>query len=491
MSEARELYDRLTFDVVDGSLEERDRMNRSADRLALAGADGEDVYGVTRGFGPLAQYAASAEPSEQGLNLIHHLSAGQGEPLDPMVTRLMMRLRLHGMTRGFSAVRFAHWQHLADAFNAGFIPVVPSQGSLSASGDLIPLAHAALALSGRGEAWVQGPEGWEKRDAGKLLAELGIAPMSWNARDALAFVNGSSASLATALMNHVRLEDACWISAALTGRCVELLGASAEPYASEVVEARGSLAGHHRASAWILEQLTVVRSAREARQLQEVYSLRCAPQIIGSVWDQLQATGALLAQEAEACSDNPVVTPNRILHAGNFHAINAGLASDHHALLAHQLAFLAERQIAVLVEPATNGGLPALLASSPGATSGLAGVQLAASAMVSEIRQKCTPSTTTSLPTNLSNQDIVPMSLVGGRRVAEQCDLMELVFGSLGITLTQMAHVLGVTSASSVWEVLATTSPRLKADRPLSHEVRAARNTLADASSKALSAEPS
>lgn len=487
----RQLVRRLLDEPVRADPAQQVAMARSALQLDGALASGAAVYGVTRGFGPLVRYAADPASGDQGLGLIHHLAAGQGEPLSLETTRLMLGLRLSGMTRGYSAVQVERWQVLADAHNAGFVPVVPSVGSVSASGDLIPLAHAALALAGHGEAWRRTPDGLAPAPAGEVLVELGLEAVAWEARDALAFVNGSSASLAVALENHVRLESTCWAAAALTGRAVELLGASAEPYAGKVVEARGSLPGHLLASRWIRDQLTVERSAADARTLQEPYSLRCAPQIIGSVWDHVQALGDLLLQEAHACSDNPVVTADDVLHAGNFHAIGSGLASDHHGVLAHQIAFLAERQLAVLVDPATNGDLPPLLAPTPGATSGLAGVQLAASAMVASIRQKSTPATVSAIPTNLSNQDIVPMSLVGALRTAQQLELVELVLGTLGVAVAQIGHLVRPQGPDrDVWGRLGIVSTPFLTDRPLHEEVRQVRTLLLEQADRAFAKAP-
>lgn len=454
------------------------RMNASADRLAEALAADAPVYGLTSGFGPLARFPAGVDDNAQGLNLVHHLAAGQGPPLDVATTRLTLGLRLAGMKRGYSGITPASWSALAEVFNAGFTPVVPAKGSVSASGDLLPLAHAALAFAGHGHAWRVTDGEPVVVPAAEELTRLGLRPVRWGARDALAFVNGSSASLAAALRNHVALVRSSWAAAVLTGRLVDVFGASTEPYADDVVDARGGFPGHARAVEWIRTQLSDETPAAKARALQEPYSLRCAPQVIGSVLDQLWSGEELLVREAEACSDNPVISATAVLHAGNFHAVNTGLVSDQHAVLAHQLAFLAERQLALVVEPASNGGLPALLASTPGATSGLAGVQIAASAMVSEVRQKALPATTTALPTNLSNQDIVPMSLVGALRTAEQVELVELVVASLGLAAAQAQHALGLRPVTGLWAEVLAASPRLAADRPLSTEVHRVRDLL-------------
>ncbi|MBP2471926.1 histidine ammonia-lyase [Crossiella equi] len=449
-------------------------MKCSFDSLSAALDSGAPIYGVSRGFGPLAEFQADADVHKHGLGLISHLSVGQGEDLDIETTRLMLQLRFAGMTRGYSGITPERWNELAHLLRAGFLPVVPALGSVSASGDLIPLAHAASALSGKGLAWDLDTDPPAKVPAARRLRDLGLEPVTWDAREALAFVNGTSASLAATLRNQRRLHELCWAAAVLTGAAADLLGANSEAYDDVVGQARGGSPGHATAAAWIREQLTDPRDARTARQLQEPYSLRCAPQVVGTVLDLLTATGTLLARERAGCSDNPVISAEGVYHGGNFYAVTAGLVSDQHATLVHQLAFQAERQLALLVNPASNGGRPPLLAPRPGATSGLAGVQLAASAFLAEIRQQAAPATTTPVPTNLDNQDIVPMALMSALRVARQLARAELVLGSLALGVAQFAHVSGAdTSRVRPWfaRLLAATPP-MSDDRPFAAEVR-------------------
>lgn len=450
-------------------------MRRSHEALAAAIAADAPVYGVSRGFGPLAEFGADPDSARQGLGLVSHLSAGQGPALDIETTRLMLELRLIGMTRGYSGIAPEQWQRLSGILRSGFVPVVPAMGSLSASGDLIPLAHAALALSGGGHAWDVVDRAAVRAPARQVLERLGHEPITWSAREALAFVNGTTASLAATLRNSARIRRQCWVAAALTGTLVETLGSSGEPYESVVAAARGGSVGHETAAAWIRKELSQMRDARTARRLQEPYSLRCAPQILGSVLDFLDASERLLVAEAQGCSDNPIVAVDGIRHAGNFYAATAGLAADQQALLVHQIAYVAERQLALILSPATNGGLPPLLASRPGATSGLAGVQIVATALLAEIRQQCAPATTTPVPTNLDNQDVVPMALMGALRVARQLDSSALVLGSLAVGAAQLLHLTvgdnGNPQHGSLSRLVSRT-PRLMDDRPLADEVR-------------------
>ncbi|MGP3966341.1 aromatic amino acid lyase [Streptomyces sp. 6N223] len=233
-----------------------------------------------------------------------------------------------------------------------------------------------------------------------------------------------------------------------------------------------------------------------SRPLQEPYSLRCAPQIIGAVLDQLSATDEVLAREATGCTDNPVYYEGEFLHAGNFHAMPVGLASDTSGLCLQQIAFLAERQLALLCTPATNGGRAPMLTPHPGASSGLAGVQLSATSFTSRIRQLVYPASLTALPTNGGNQDRVPMALNGANAVSEAIDLAWLVVGSLGLGATQYAALTREEGAAEepardggVWRELSRVSPPLRADRPMAAEVQAARDVLAAAAARLIDEE--
>lgn len=453
--------------------EEREQMEESVRTLSHALSLGGKVYGVTQGFGPLVAYKAEGASQAQGLGLIAHLAVGQGECLSPDVTRFMLWLRLSGMKRGYSAVSVEFWRILAALWERGFTPVVPRDGSVSASGDLVPLAHAALAFAGVGEAW-QGSTavGWTRVSAEAALAALGVEPCAWDAREALAFVNGTSASLALACYHHQGILRLARALAAITGRTACLLGANPEAYHPGLAEVRGHV-GHMRATEWIRAEFRGSANAGAERPLQEPYSLRCAPQVIGAVLDQLTLQESLLVREALGCSDNPVTWGGEVLHGGNFHALPVALCSDQQALCIHQLAFLAERQLALLLDPTHNRGKPPMLTPHPGPASGLAGVQIAATSFVAKIRQLAYPATLTALPTNLGNQDHVPMALNGANTVGELLQFAWLVLGSLGLALNQWTHLdQRRVEAGDFWADLLASFPPLEHDRPLAAEVR-------------------
>ncbi|MFF7768324.1 aromatic amino acid lyase [Streptomyces massasporeus] len=527
--------DTLVGDLLDRSIEPLeptavDQARMAAAHRALTGLDdSRRVYGVTHGFGPLVDHPADPDPARQGLGLISHLATGQGEPLPPDVTRTMVWLRLRGMTLGHSAVAPKTWQRLADLLNAGFVPVVPSEGSLSASGDLVPLAHAALAFAaaesgddgeagdGSGsaddatsptgspaprppragtatpgsprpptppldspapQAWCRDAGGaWRRADASAVLDGLGLPPVTWDARSALAFVNGSSACLARALHTHRELGALTRAAAAVTGRTAALLGASGEPYEDALQRVRNQ-PGQRTVASWIRAERTASGATpdpapRPDRPLQERYSLRCAPQVLGAVLDQLDLQGSVLADEAEGCSDNPVLVDGDLLHGGNFHAAPVAFASETHASCAHQVAYLMERQLALVLDPAANGGLPPLLTPRPGAGSGFAGVQIAASSHLGRLRQLGHPASFTAVPTNLHNQDQVPLALNSANAVAQMTERAWWILGSLLLAVNQLAHLTGHRDGDEarLWRELREEFPPLDRDRPLAGEI--------------------
>ncbi|MEU9225155.1 aromatic amino acid ammonia-lyase [Streptomyces massasporeus] len=493
--------DTLVGDLLDRSVEPLeptavDQARMTAAHRALTALDGSRrVYGVTHGFGPLVDHAADPDPARQGLGLISHLATGQGEPLPPDVTRTMVWLRLRGMTLGHSAVAPKTWQRLADLLNAGFVPVVPSEGSLSASGDLVPLAHAALAFAAAGsgdgggagsrtrspafpEAWCRDAGGaWRRAGSAAVLDGLGLPPVTWDARSALAFVNGSSACLARALHTHRELGALTRAAAAVTGRTAALLGASGEPYEDALQRVRNQ-PGQRTVASWIRTERIASGATPDpapgpGRPLQERYSLRCAPQVLGAVLDQLDLQGSVLADEAEGCSDNPVLVDGDLLHGGNFHAAPVAFASEAHASCTHQVAYLMERQLALVLDPAANGGLPPLLTPRPGAASGFAGVQIAASSHLGRLRQLGHPASFTAVPTNLHNQDQVPLALNSANAVAQMTERTWWILGSLLLAVNQLAHLTGHRDGDEarLWRELREEFPPLDRDRPLAGEI--------------------
>ncbi|MET9294344.1 aromatic amino acid ammonia-lyase [Streptomyces sp. NPDC003077] len=462
------------------------RLEKAAETIDRHLADGRPIYGLTQGFGPLVLYRATSE-MEQGGSLIAHLGTSQGAPLPPETSRLVLWLRLNSMRSGFSAVSPDLWHRLADMWNRGFTPVIPRDGTVSASGDLQPLACAALAFAGQGEAWLRDADGqWRRRPAKEALDELGVEPFEWPVREALAFVNGTGVCLAVALLNQqsaVRLVRAVSV---LTGRLATLLKANPEHFHVGVQEARGQV-GQRTAAAWIRDELPAGLVRSEDRPLQEPYSLRCGPQVLGAALDQLTYAGDVLLREALGCTDNPITYEGEVLHAGNFHGMPVGLASEQIGLAMHTVAYLAERQLALLVNPTTNGGLPTMLTPRAGRGCGLAGVQISATSFISRIRQLVQPASLTTLPTNGWNQDHVPMALNSANGVSDALELGWLAVGSLAVGIAQLAAMVEPGAPQDgLWARLAEISPPLDADRPMAPEVRAAAELVSEHAARLL-----
>ncbi|MFF0744447.1 aromatic amino acid lyase [Streptomyces sp. NPDC004111] len=455
-----------------------DRMEASAATIDGHLATGRPIYGLTLGFGPLVTFEAEDE-AEQGNSLISHLGTAQGRPLDPEACRLVVWLRLNSMRKGFSAVSPEFWQRVADLWNAGFVPAIPRDGTVSASGDLQPLAHAALGFAGHGEAWVRGESGqWSLAPAREVLAELGSEPLEWPVREALAFVNGTGVCLAVSLLNQRSAVRAVRAISTLTARITELLGGNPEHFEEGVGQARGQQ-GQIEVARWLRKEIPAGHTRNESRPLQEPYSLRCTPQVLGAVLDQLNFAGEILVRESEGCTDNPLTYDDKVLHGGNFHAMPVGFASEQTGLALHSAAYLAERQLGVLLNPTTNNGLPIMLTPRAGRGAGLAGVQISTTSFISRIRQLVTPASLTTLPTNGWNQDHVPMALNSANGVGEALDLAWLTIGSLALAVTQLAAITGrSTEGTGLWAELTEISPPLDVDRPMAGEVRRAADVM-------------
>ncbi|RPF20742.1 aromatic amino acid ammonia-lyase [Myceligenerans xiligouense] len=455
------------------ALDEAARARMAGARATLAEtARRRPVYGLTRGFGPLAEWAADPDTSRQGRHLLDHLTAGQGEFLPPRETRLMVWLRLRSMALGLSGADPLAWERLAEQWNAGFVPAVPEDGSLSASGDLLPLAHAAQAAAGHGTAWTHDGETWTTRASGEVLRDLRLSPVEWEARTALSFVNGTAAGLARTMVNHLELTALSTAVLRTTARIALLLGMSPEPFSDAVAQARGH-SGHQHAARTIRHEIEAGDLMRSAsRPLQEPYSVRCAPQVVGTVLDQLRLQESVLVTEATGCTDNPIVHDDDVVHGGNFHAAPVAMVSEQYASCVHQVAYLAERQLAQVLDPAFTGGLPPMLAWRPGENSGLAGVQMAATSLLAAIRQHAYPASCTTVPSNLGNQDHTPLALNSANAVSTMLDRAWLVVGSLCHAVVQLGHHLGAPAPDEMWHELCASIAPLTVDRPLSGEIR-------------------
>ena len=383
-------------------------------RLAAADAP---AYGINTGFGLLAQtrIPASQRTLLQRNILLSH-SAGTGPLLEDGVVRLVLVLKLASLLQGFSGVSPELVKFLERLINAGLHPCVPSQGSVGASGDLAPLAHLSLPILGLGTIRRHG----EIRPAAEALAQEGIAALELGPKEGLALINGTQVSTALALAALFELERV-FAAAIVTGSMsLDALQGSDVPFDPRIHELRGH-DGQKRVSRVyraLLAGSEIRESHRTCERVQDPYSLRCQPQVMGACLDLISQVAATLLIESNAVTDNPLIfaQTNEVLSGGNFHAEPVAFAADILALACAEIGSIAERRIALLVDPKMSG-LPAFLALDSGVNSGFMMAQVTAAALVAENRMLCHPASVDSIPTSANQEDHVSMATHGARRL--------------------------------------------------------------------------
>jgi len=421
---------------------------------------GETMYGVNTGFGKLAHVRIPAEQGRQlELNLIRSHASGVGEPLAQDAVRAMMLLRANVLMRGSSGVRPVLPELLVEMLNRGIHPTVPSQGSVGASGDLAPLSHLALAMIGEGDVRVSNP-------------------ITLEAKEGLAFVNGTQAQTGLAAL---LVTDAwtLWRTAhAAAAMSLEAVRGSPDPFDARIHDARPHPWQHR--SAALLRELLADSEIRESHRendprVQDAYSLRCTPQVLGAVGEAFAFAERLVATELNAATDNPLVFGDEVLSGGNFHGQPIALALDVIAIALTTLAGLAERRLERVVNPDLSSGLPAFLAREPGLESGFMIAQIAAAALVADCRVLATPASVQSVPTEGNQEDVVPMGMSAAWKAgrilanAERIVAIELLAGAQG--LEYLKPLRPATAVARVQAAVRQESAALTADRPLTADI--------------------
>ncbi|OON73895.1 histidine ammonia-lyase [Streptomyces tsukubensis] len=439
---------------------------------------GNAVYGASTGFGPLVDFRGRDETQQQAENALAHLGAGQGPNLDAPLVRATMLARLSVLCQGRSGVSTGVVQALAAALGSSFAPAVPSTGSLGASGDLIPLSYVARALKGDGEAYADGT----LMPAARALAHCGLTPLELDEREALALVNGTSLTAAAVGLATLSVARSLTVSVLLTALLCDTLGCSTE-FASPALLRLYAHPDAERVGAGLRGQLEGIRPD-DGRSLQEPYSVRCSPQLIGAVGSTIAYADRVTHDSLNSVTDNPVffVEDESVIHGGNFFGQSLAFAGDLLSVGSAQLGNLAERQLDALVDPRRNGGRPPMLSPAPGQQHALQGVQLAATAMVVEMRRDTVPASAQSLPTNWHNQDVVPLGTHAALTALRQATSLRLLHGSLAVALRQAVHVgereLTAPACVRLYERLADVVDQVDTDRPLGHDVRMAADLL-------------
>ena len=455
--------------------EARAAVDASRRAVEAALARGDTIYGVTTGFGKLAHVRIPPDRlRDLQLNLIRSHASGVGDPLSPDAVRAMMLLRANVLMRGTSGVRLVVPELLVGMLNASLYVFVPSQGSVGASGDLAPLSHLALAMIGEAEG---GKE---------AMRAAGLTPITLEAKEGIAFVNGTQAQTGLAAL---LVHDAwvLWRTAhAAAAMSLEATRGSPDPFDARIHDARPH--AEQVRSAALLRRLLADSEIRESHRVddprvQDAYSLRCTPQILGAVGEGIAFAERLVTTELNAATDNPLVFGDEILSGGNFHGQPIALALDVLAIALTTLAGLAERRLERIVNPDLSSGLPAFLARDPGLESGFMTPQIAAAALAAECRVLATPASVQSIPTEGNQEDVVPMGMTAAwkaervRDNAARVVAIELLAGAQGLEfLKPLRPARGV---QHTYDMLRQISEALRGDRPLTADIeRTARAVL-------------
>jgi histidine ammonia-lyase len=386
------------------------------------------AYGINTGFGLLAQTRIPA--SQRTLlqkNIILSHSAGVGPLLDDCIVRLVMVLKLASLLQGFSGVSEGLVRFLEKLINSGLNPCVPAQGSVGASGDLAPLAHMSLVVLGLGKIRRHG----EVRPAAEALAQEGMTPLELGPKEGLALLNGTQVSTALALAALFELEDAFAAAMVSGSMSLDALQGSDVPFDPRIHALRGH-PGQAQVSQVYRELLAgseIRESHRTCERVQDPYSLRCQPQVMGACLDLITQSAETLLTEANSVTDNPLIfaATAEVLSGGNFHAEPVAFAADILALACAEIGSIAERRISLLVDPKMSG-LPAFLALDSGVNSGFMMAQVTAAALVAENRMLCHPASVDSIPTSANQEDHVSMATHGARRLLTMtANLMNII----------------------------------------------------------------
>jgi len=391
---------------------------------------GAVVYGINTGFGKLAQTViAPARLAELQRNLVLSHSVGTGTPLPPGVTRLVLATKAVSLARGHSGVRPEIAEALLALFNAGILPVIPAKGSVGASGDLAPLAHLACVLIGEGQAI--GPDGVLMTGA-QALAQAGLEPFVLGPKEGLALLNGTQVSTALGLSGLFGAENVFAAGLMAGALSLEAIQGSIKPLDPRIHAARGQAGQIAVAGALhtLLAGSEIVASHADCARVQDPYSIRCVPQVMGACLDNMGHAADVLRIEANAASDNPLVfsETGEVISGGNFHAEPVAFASDIIALAVSEIGAISERRMALLLDSGLSG-LPPFLVRDGGVNSGFMIAQVTAAALASENKSLAHPASVDSLPTSANQEDHVSMATFAGRRLADMVENTAVVVG--------------------------------------------------------------
>jgi histidine ammonia-lyase len=457
----------------------------SAAVVQKAAAGDAPVYGVNTGFGKLANKRISqGELEALQRNLIRSHSVGVGAPLQPAVVRLMLALKAASLARGYSGVRQEVVDTIIAAHNAGLVPYVPSQGSVGASGDLAPLSHMTLALMGEGEMLVEGA----RVPALGVLEKAGIAPLTLQAKEGLALINGTQTSTALALHALITFEPVLESALVIGALTVDATRGSDGPFDPRIHELRGQpgqidVARYYRA---LLAGSEIRKSHMEGDdRVQDPYCLRCQPQVVGACLDQLRHAALILVREANAVTDNPLVFAEDgvLVSGGNFHAEPVALAADAMAVAIAEVGAIAERRIAMLIDAGVSR-LPPFLSADAGLNSGFMIAHVTAASLASENKSLAHPASVESLPTSANQEDHVSMATFAARRLQPMISNVAVILGIEWLASAQGVEFLRPLRSSGALEqahaLLRAQCAEMSTDRYLAPDIERATSMVAE-----------
>ena len=479
----------------------RPAMRAAADLVARAAAGDTAVYGVNTGFGKLASLKIAPEDvATLQRNLVLSHCCGVGEALEVPTTRLMMALKLLSIGRGASGVRLATVDLIEAMLAAGVTPVIPVQGSVGASGDLAPLAHFAAALIGEGSARL----GDDTLPAREALTRAGLEPVTLGPKEGLGLINGTQFSTACALAALFDAQRAAATSCAVAALSTDAIMGSTAPLNEAIHALRG-----HRGQIDVARAMRAALAGSEIRdshregdtRVQDPYCIRCQPQVLGAAVDLLRGAARTLEIEANAVTDNPLVLveSGEIVSGGNFHAEPVAFAADQIAIAIAEMGSIAQRRVALMVDPTLSFDLPPFLTPAPGLNSGLMIAEVTSAALMSENKHLANPCSTDSTPTSANQEDHVSMAAHAARRLARMNANLASILGIEALCAAQgvefRAPLVTSPALAKVVAALRERVPALDTDRYLADDLQRAAElvtsgTLADAAGIASMAEP-
>ncbi len=472
--------------------EARPLIHRSRQLVESLAAQPRAIYGINTGFGPLSGFRVRPEDlAQHQIHLLYHLSVGQGALFSEAETRAIMVARANALARGFSGVREELIELLVAALNRGVLPEIPSEGSVGASGDLVPLAHMADLLVGIGHGYFGG----QRMPAAEALRQAGLTPAVLQCKEGLALVNGTSVMTGlAALATHEGARVLHWMEL-LTACYFQALGGEPEVLCAQAQRARGfrgqalvakrisdSLRTHPEYARRVDEHQwgSHPKPADPGAEIQDPYSLRCAPQVLGAFQEALWHVEDVVTRELNASTDNPLVfaETGMVIHCGNFYGQQIAMVSDYLRMGLIKLALLAERQVERLLNWRYSRGLPPMLAGGkPGLNSGLSGAQLLATSLAAEARLLGTPASIQTIPTNANNQDVVSMGCIAAKMTRTVLPMVWKIAAIEAVSLCQAADlsprgdVMGG-DFRRLYELVRAVSPKLENDRPLAEDIQ-------------------